>query len=199
MVYSTNSMRITCGPFGFFVGCILLVVGTTTYAQSSPQLFIISPAPGEVIQGTRVKVVSELPANLTLRNPEIYTTHTEGEGHLHVWLDALPAHDDTISVVLHNSTEYTFENVISGLHTLHVEYFRNDHRPYEPSLYASVEFETVAEELKSVPRQEGSVEAPPETEGGLFLPRGQGNTTLTLLIVVLIVAILWHAFGRKRS
>lgn len=161
-------------------------LGTAAHASSALQ--IISPAPGEVIAGDKVKAIVILPDGFAL-----------DDYHVHLWLDTLPVHDSSLGVSLTDTTEHTFEGVFSGLHTLYAEIYRDDHAPMTQRLYVQVEFETVNEELKGVPKDEGKVEAPPDGSGGLFLPRGKGNTALAIILVVVALAILWFVFGRSRK
>lgn len=163
-----------------------------------PQLMILSPAPGEVIQGSQVSVKVKLPPEFSLVDPAVQTPHAGGEGHLHIWLDALPAHDDAVSVTLADSPEYQYAQVFSGLHTLHTEFFRNDHLPYEPRQAAAVEFETAGAEqvTAGVPV---SVPVPPESSGGLFLPQRQGTMPIIIIVLIVAIALLWYSFGRSKE
>lgn len=185
----------------FLILYFLFLPSSLALAQSEPppRLFIVSPSPGEVILSDKVPVIVNLPADLILANPAERQEHVDGEGHLHLWLDATPIHDDTVSVTLAEAPVHVYENVFSGLHTLFAEFYRNDHSPYEPLLAAKVEFETGGEELKPAP--EGGEDpgvSVGDIYGGLFLPPGKGNTAMALVVVLLVIFILWYIFGRKR-
>lgn len=181
------------------IGVIGIIVPTLAYTATalSSQLFIISPAPGEVIIGKTVAVAIELPREIVLRDPQKFTARVENEGHLHLWLDALPAHDESISITLADKAEHILENVKPGLHTLYVEFVYSDHQPYAPRRSATVEFETVGEEIKPAVDQDGQVEAPPEVSGNLFIPAGKSRPALTLGIIGIIILILAYLFYRR--
>ncbi len=170
--------------------CVVMLGMTTraVFAQSEPppRLLIVSPSPGEVIQGNEVRVVVALPPEITL-----------ADYHVHLWLDTLSVHDNEHAVSLEKIPEHTYANVFSGLHRLYAEVYKNDHTPLDQKMAAEVEFETVGEELKPSPPkwQQGGV--PPEGNAGLFLPRGQSNSILATLIIIITVAILWIIFVRK--
>ncbi len=163
------------------------------WAQTEPRLLIISPAPGEVVAGDEVFVEVRLPAGFSLADPSVPTQHVSGQGHLHLWLDAQPAHAEATSIILNSETQYRYANVFSGLHTLYAELYRNDELPYEPSIADEVNFETYREIL-TPPTDGGGVRVPPPGT-----PAGRGKTALTIGLVVFIFAILWHFFGRRKS
>lgn len=176
------------------------IVASYAVAQSAPppRLFIVSPAPGEVIAGTDVKVIVQLPPAITLVDPQTHTANVEGEGHVHMWLDALSAHDDEVSVALVGTNEYIYHSVFSGLHTLHVALFQNDHTAYPSRFAAAVEFETVGEELKPAPIQGGQSPEPSVGGTGLFLPHESGNTLFGIVLIAVFVALLWYIFERRK-
>ncbi len=186
-------------------------------------LFIVSPTPGEVLAGTDIKVSVKLPEGMRLVDPALHAENKEGQAHLHLWVDpvrdrsslddrtslqggsasngvdALTSHDGTVSVVLTDTPEYTYTNAFSGLHTLHAELFQNDHAPFVPPIKASAEFETMGQPIKEVTTISPEIEVPPDAGGGLFIPRGAGNTTFAIIFVVLALAILWFVFERKHK
>lgn len=175
--------------FLYFVPLVFLTFGSGIYAQSEPppRLFIISPAPGEVIVGTDVKVIIRLPAGVTL-----------DDYHVHLWLDTLSAHDNELAVSLEEIPEHTYSNVFSGLHKLYAEAYRDDHTPVDRKMFAEVEFETGGEEIKPAPAKDGQQEAPPEGAGGQFIPQGSGNTLFALILIAIFIGLLWYIFGRQR-
>lgn len=179
---------------------LLLFAASTlcTRAQTQPALLIVSPAPGEVIAGDRVNVVVRLPAHLKLVDPQQKGEHVEGEGHLHIWIDTFPKHDNGLSQVLTDRLTYTYENVFSGLHTIHAEFLRNDHLRYDPPNAAEVQFET-SKNLAERDDDQAPATAAPVSRGGFFLPSGGGNTLLAATVVVIAIGALWYLFGRKRK
>lgn len=184
----------------FLILYFLFLSAPLALAQSEPppRLFILSPAPGEVILSDKVQVIVNLPKDLSLIDPAERQEHVDGEGHLHLWLDATLIHDDTVSVTLAEAPVHVYENVFSGLHTLYAEFYRNDHSPYEPLLAAKVEFETGGEELKPAPDAgEDSGVSVGDIYGGLFLPPGKGNTIFVIILVMIGSGVLWYFFGRR--
>lgn len=183
--------------FSFLSAIVIMGAGVLVYAQTAAAFMIVSPAPGEVVQGDAVRVVVQLPDGFTLVDPAVHTAHVHGEGHVHLWLDALPRHDDAVSKTLSAASEYTYTNVFSGLHTLRAELLRNDHTPYEPPFVATVDFETNGTALPSA--GSSGQRAAPEQSGGFFLPRGRGNSIVVLVIILVIAAILWFLVGRNKK
>ncbi len=165
---------------------------------STQQLFIISPAPGEVLQGNAVKIAVKLPPGITLVDPATHTVLTPGEGHLHFWLDSLPKHDDATSVTVFGSPEYTYTNTFSGLHTLRVELFQNDHTSYAPPMIASVDFETVAQSIPQSTAQSRTIEVRVPNKW-LLIPHSRSNMIFASVIAVLALAILWFVVERKKK
>lgn len=176
--------------FLYLIPLIFLTFGTGAYAQSEPppRLFIVSPSPGEVIQGKEVKVIVRLPSEVTL-----------DDHHIHLWLDTLPAHDNELAVSLEEIPEYTYVNVFSGLHKLYAEVYRNDHLSIDRKMFAEVEFETIDEEIRPAPNEDGQVQLPPDSEGGSFIPQGGGNTLFALALIGIGIALLWYIFGRQKT
>ncbi len=172
-------------------------VGIPTSTQAADGFMVISPAPGEVVEEDTVRVVVQLPEGFKLVDPALNSVNAQGEGHVHLWLDALPRHDDAVSKTLDVTPEYTYTNVFSGLHTLRAELLRNDHVSYDPPLVAFVDFETNGHVLTS--QESSTPPATPEQDGGFFLPRGRGNSLVALAIIFAIGIILWFLVGRTRG
>lgn len=165
----------------------VLAFSLPLHAQTPATMTIVSPAPGEVIEGDVVQVLLQVSSELKL-----------GENaRVHLWLDVLERTSD--NAVASREPSYIFNNVRSGLHTLHAEVVRQDGSSFDQKMEAKVEFETFKEELKREPRRgEDRGGAPPEPDGGLFLPRGKSsNTIFTIVLVVIGAAILWFVFGRQ--
>lgn len=180
--------------FVVLLSCFFVGVATLVQAQSNPpaQLFIISPSPGEVILSKKVHVILDFPQD------------SKGQPHARLWLDASADHDKSISI-MPDGKEYTFDNISPGLHTLYVELFytgdstwSND-RPYDQPIFATVDFETIGEEIKPAPVVEEEAGATPGFLNGLFLPPGQGNTILTIVLIALAILILWYIFKHPRT
>ncbi len=166
---------------------------TYVFSQDEARLLIVSPAPGEVVAGDAVFVEVRLPAGFTLADPNVEKQHVQGEGHLHLWLDAQPTHAETTSVVLNSEVQYRYTNVFSGLHTLYAEFYRNDEQPYEPRIADEVNFETYREIL-TPPVDGGSANVPPPAT-----PAGRGRIALAVALLIFAVAVLWNFFGRKKK
>lgn len=179
---------------------VAILGGIVTAAYAGPaDLFIISPAPGEVIFGNRVALKVELSSQFTLTNPELYPTHVSGQGHLHIWIDALPSHDDAVSSVLTDTLEHTLENISPGLHTIYVELFRNDHAAYEPRVITSVEFENTVTLISPQGESPQPEVGAPGSGSGIFLPPGRSNTILSIVLILVALLILWHLFERRKK
>jgi hypothetical protein len=114
-------------------------------------------------------------------------------GHLHIWLDPLTRTSESAKPVS-EGTEYTFEHVPGGLHTLWVELVRPDRSSFEPKIEASVEFETLGDAANRDTREPPSV--PPEDNGGLFLPRGRASSIAAIVLIAVAIVGLWYFFGR---
>ncbi len=171
------------------IGLVIIVLGSfggAVFAQSEPptRLFIISPAPGEVIQGKEVKVTVRLPAGVTL-----------DEYHVHLWLDALASHENELSAVLEEIPEHTYTSVFSGLHTIYAEAYRNDHVELDQRMFTKVEFETADEQLKPAT----DPDSPPAVGDGSSIARGSGNTLFALAFIAAVIGLLWYLFGRQKK
>ena len=197
IVYDGSMLKFLLTPTLVFIFPILTALAQT---EPPPRLFIITPSPGEVIYGDTVNVIVDIPSDITLVDPETNQEKQDGEGHLHLWLDASPLHDETVSVTPPERPEYTYTKVFSGLHTLSARLYHNDHTPYEPRLSAKVEFETVGEELKPArSRGEDAGISLNDWSAGLFLPSGRGNTAGVVAVLVILIGALWYFFGRKKK
>jgi hypothetical protein len=103
--------------------------------SSSAELTVISPANGDVVEGSTVEL------RIDLRGARIVAqTTTElapDEGHLHVLLD-----DELISMT--EGLEQSIPDVSPGLHRLTVEFVASDHAPFDPRVVVVVAFEVTA-------------------------------------------------------
>ncbi len=125
---------------------LLLTVGSVAPALAAgPNLAIVSPASGAVIQGTSVRVdfktsgikilASTVPLAEYGKRPD---ANKPDEGHLHITLDLWPL------VVWEKQDAYTFTNVPPGEHQLKVELVNNDHSALEQPIVQVVRFRTEA-------------------------------------------------------
>jgi hypothetical protein len=120
----------------------------TSALAAGPELAIVSPVSGAVIQGTAVKVdfkangLKILTSTVALaeygKRPD---ANKPDEGHLHITLDLWPL------VVWEKQEAYTFTNVPPGEHQLKVELVNNDHSAREPAITQVVRFRTEAAAL----------------------------------------------------
>ncbi|MCZ7571463.1 MAG: DUF4399 domain-containing protein [Ardenticatenaceae bacterium] len=122
----------------------LLVLGPVVpVAAQGPQLILVAPKNGELINGTDVAVNFEtsgiklVPSTVPLaeagKRPE---ANRPGEGHVHFMFDLQPL------VVWEHPEPYTFSNVPPGEHQLTVELVNNDHSPLSPPVVQVVQFRT---------------------------------------------------------
>lgn len=166
----------------------LLFSAISAHAQASPPstFHIISPAPGEVIVSNKVSVLVNVSQDFLLGK----------DGYIFLWLDTLERTPENARIT--SEIQYIFDNVPSGLHTLYGELVRAGQSSFEPKSEVKVEFETIDEEIKPVATSaDTGNEAPPEANGGLFIPPGKSNATIVIILIILAVAILWYVFGRS--
>ena len=182
---------------GVVVG-VLLLVALPARTEQPGSFVILSPSPGEVIMGNTVQVKIALPEGLRIVDPAVHTVNLPGEGHLHIWLDALPRHDDAVSIsISEGASEHTYPNVFSGLHTVYAEFLRNDHSPFDPKMSASVEFETVGTVVS--PGVVDGASASTDNKGERFFQRGKGSSVGVLIGGILIGVVLWFLSGRNKK
>ncbi len=91
--------------------------------EASPALKIISPSDGELIKNSNVTV--KLQAE-NFRLVPIGQPIKNGEGHIHVWLDS--------EKKLGPQTEFTFENIASGRHSIVAELVKSNHSSLTPKI-----------------------------------------------------------------
>jgi len=92
-----------------------------------PIITIVSPKDGELIKSSKVTVeLKEDNFNIVPVGEPV----KEGEGHFHVWLDSeKKVGPDRI---------VTFENVVSGRHSIVAGLFKSDHSPLSPSVMQTI-------------------------------------------------------------
>jgi hypothetical protein len=110
-------------------------------AAAGPDLTVIAPEEGAVIDGTSVRVEfkatdfkivqSSVPVSEFGKRPD---ANRLGEGHVHFMLDAQPL------VVWYSADAYTFKQVAPGEHQLMVELVNNDHSSLTPPLMHLIRF-----------------------------------------------------------
>lgn len=119
----------------------VLLNTSTPPIVAEPDLRIIAPVTGEIIEGTTVRVRVEV-RNLKLVDFAQKPKNAPGEGHIHMWLDTDPS-DQSKAIEVVTPEDVVFTNVPYGTHTLTVEVRNNDHSPLSPPLIRTVRFVTV--------------------------------------------------------
>jgi hypothetical protein len=106
--------------------------GATPVARpsSTAEIEILSPQPGEVIEGGRVQVEVGLTGAELL--PRATTELAPDEGHMHIALDG-----ETIDILA--GLKETID-VEPGTHLVEVEFAAGDHGPFDPRVVQSVTF-----------------------------------------------------------
>ena len=105
-----------------------------------PILTIISPKEGGLVKSTNVSV--ELKAENFNLVP-VGSPVKDNEGHFHVWLDS--------EKKLGPQTAFTFDNVLSGRHTIVAELVKSDHSSLNPKIAKTI---TIDVESDFVPKTE---------------------------------------------
>ena len=100
---------------------------------------IVSPRPGQVIEGGTVELMVGTPS-YKIVDFEKYTKATSGQGHLHIWVDQ--TNFSKTSAIKATSNIYKLENLIPGPHTVTVELVTNNHNSFSPKNISSVSFTT---------------------------------------------------------
>ena len=125
----------------------LEVIKATIIEQQkvNPKLIIASPNDGDLIKSLKVTV--ELQAE-NFKIVPVGQPVNEGEGHFHVWLDS----EKIVTV----DRIVTFENIVSGKHTITAELVKSDHSSLIPRITKAI---TINVESDYVPK----VEAPQQS------------------------------------
>ena len=108
--------------------------------KGNPTLIIVSPKDSELIKNS--KVIVELQAENFNLVP-VGSPVKDSEGHFHVWLDG--------EKKLSQQTTFTFENVVSGKHTIVAEFVKSDHSSLSPKITKTI---TINVESDYVPKSE---------------------------------------------
>ncbi|MEO7910305.1 MAG: DUF6130 family protein [Roseiflexaceae bacterium] len=177
----------------FLTTLLLLMVGSLTPASAAgPELAIVSPASGAIIQGTTVTVdfkasglailASTVPLAEYGKRPD---ANKPDQGHLHITLDLWPL------VVWEKPDAYTFTNVPPGEHQVKIELVNNDHSAREPAVTQMVRFRTeAAAPMPATMPRTGA----PETSAGVVL------SVLALIAFCLIGSgIVLRKTGKRQS
>ena len=130
--------------------------------KENPTLTIVSPKDGNLIKNS--KVVIELRADnfniVPLQEPV-----KEGEGHFHVWLNS----DKKIT----SDNIVTFENIVSGKHTIVAELLKSDHSSLSPRVTKSITINVVSDyvpKIEQEQQQAGISEFTVEADDNGFYP-----------------------------
>ena len=128
--------------------------------RGSPAINIASPKDGELIKSSKVAV--ELQAD-NFNIVPVGEPVKDGEGHFHVWLDS----EKRVTA----DKIVTFENVVSGRHTIVAELVKSDHSSLSPRATQTI---TINVESDYVPKaetmQEGVREYIVEADDNGFYP-----------------------------
>jgi len=111
-----------------------------TETKVNPALKIVSPNDGDLIKNSKVTV--ELQTE-NFKLVPVGDPVKEGEGHFHVWLDS----DKKIS----DERTFTFDNIVSGKHTITAELLKSDHSSLIPRVTQTI---TINVESDFVPKVE---------------------------------------------
>jgi plastocyanin len=132
---------------------------TPTVTAPTPQVSIVTPQNGAVIQAGSVPVTIKV-SNFNIVDKQ-GKANAAGEGHVHFYLDvspipsdpakpAIPANSNAVWAHV-SGTSYTFNNVSPGMHTVTVQLVNNDHTPVIPLVTQSVMFTTTSGVVTATP------------------------------------------------
>ena len=125
-----------------------------------PILKIISPNDNELLKSSNVTI------KLQAENFELVPVGEpikESQGHIHVWIDS--------EKKLGPQTTFTFENIISGRHTIVAELVRSDHSSFNPRIIKSITINVESDYVpKPVESQNGTNEFTVEADDKGFYP-----------------------------
>lgn len=163
---------------------LVLIAGSSSPAVAQgPELTVIAPADGAIINQTgvtvefktsNIKIVpTSVPVTEAGKHPE---ANRPGEGHLHFVLDLQPL------VVWERGDPYTFTNVPPGEHQLMVELVNNDHSSLSPRVMRMVRFRS------------GAAQTLPNTGWAEALPLDFAP----LLLVLAVLALAAGSLVRQR-
>jgi len=122
--------------------------------KGEPKLIIVSPKDGELIKNSKVTIGLQAE---NFRLVPVGEPVKDGEGHFHVWLDS--------EKKLGPQTTFTFENVVSGKHSIVAELVNSDHSSLNPKVIKSItinvesDYVSKAEQIQQQGLSEFTVEA----------------------------------------
>ena len=128
--------------------------------KGNPTLTIVSPIDNELIKSSKVTV------GLKAENFNLVPVSNpvkDGEGHFHVWLDS--------ERKLGPQTAFTFENVVSGRHSIVAELVKSDHSSLSPKVTKSIAINVESDYIPPQPvQQQGVAEFTVESDDKGFYP-----------------------------
>ena len=128
--------------------------------KGSPILIIVSPKDNVLIKSS--KVTAEVQAE-NFNIVPVGEPVKEGEGHFHVWLDS----DKKVTA----DSIVTFENVVSGKHTIVAELYKSDHSPLSPRATKAITINVESGYVPPEPEpQQGMAEFTVEADDNGFYP-----------------------------
>ncbi|MBI2649762.1 hypothetical protein HYX04_00435 [Candidatus Woesearchaeota archaeon] len=129
-------------------------------AVEESKLTIVSPSDGELIKSSKVAVsVGAENFNIVPVGEPV----RENEGHFHVWLDS--------EKKLGPQTSFTFENVVSGKHSIVAELVKSDHSSLSPRVTKTMTINVESDYVPpKVEPQQGVAEFTVEADDNGFYP-----------------------------
>lgn len=128
--------------------------------KSEPKLIIVSPKDGELVKGS--KIIVELYAE-DFKIVPVGDPVKEEEGHFHVWLDS-EKRVTTDKLV-------SFENVVSGKHTIVAELVKSEHSSLSPKVIKMLTINVYSDYIPKLgAQQEGLKEFTVEADDNGFYP-----------------------------
>ncbi len=118
---------------------------TPTSEVKNPSLTILYPKDGDLIKAS--KVIVDLKAD-NFNIVPVGSPVKDNEGHFHVWLDS--------EKKLGPQTSFTFENIVSGKHTIVAELVKSDHSSLNPKVTKTI---TINVESDFVPKVEEKLQS----------------------------------------
>lgn len=136
----------------------------------SPKLSIVSPKDNELIKSSTVTIQLQA-ENFNL--VPVGEPVKDGEGHFHVWLDS--------EKKLGPQTTFTFENVVSGKHSIVAELVKSDHSSLTPKVSKSITINVESDYVPKVEQQtnEFTIEA---DDNGFYPDKIQAKINNTVKI-----------------
>lgn len=129
-------------------------------AVAAPTLNIVSLKDGELIKNSNVSV--ELQASDFNLVP-VGSPVKDSEGHFHAWLDS--------DKKLGPQTTFTFDNVVSGKHTIVAELVKSDHSSLSPKVAKTITINVESAYIPLKPElQQGTAEFTVEADDSGFYP-----------------------------